>query len=69
MKKWIIPILVLALALAALYMVIGKKAADEGVKAVNTYQGFATDAQKSVDELNKSAKQTEDALKSINGKR
>ena len=69
MIKWLISILALALALAALYMVIGRKATDEGVNTVNTYQGFVNDAQQSVDKLNKTAKQTEDALKNIDGKK
>jgi hypothetical protein len=69
MKKWIIAILVLAAALAALYMVIGRKAATEGAATVNEYQGFVNDAQNSVDQANKSTQQTEDALKGISGKK
>ena len=69
MKKWIVSMLLLVLALVALYLTIGRKAADEGVKAVTTYQGFADDARKSVDELNKSTRKTDDALKSIDDKK
>ncbi|MBN2037679.1 MAG: hypothetical protein JW768_13140 [Chitinispirillaceae bacterium] len=67
MKKWIVSIVLLVLALVALYMVIGQKAADEGAKTITTHQGFVDDARKSVDEVNKSASKTDDALKSIDG--
>ena len=69
MKKWFISLFILAAALAALYMTIGRKAGNEGAAAVNNYQGLVNDAQKSVNDLNNTTKQTEDALKGVAGRK
>jgi len=65
MKKiaGIIAVIVLTALLVFMYLQIGKKGADAGATYTGEMKGYAADAQKSVNDMNKSI---EDAQKAAN---